>query len=95
MIVEVKFVGSYRNFVSKGRLGLEFGGQSVDLDDVARTIAKKFPKLKRLLVDSETKTFKSNLLVLVNGKEIGVLDGLQTAVKDKDEVVFVPVVHGG
>ena len=38
---------------------------------------------------------KSNALILLNGKEISVLNGLQTKVKDGDEVVFVPVVHGG
>jgi molybdopterin converting factor small subunit len=31
----------------------------------------------------------------VNGKEISVLNGLDTVLKDGDEVVFVPVVHGG
>jgi molybdopterin converting factor small subunit len=35
------------------------------------------------------------MLVLVNGREISVLNGLETRVKDEDEVVFVPVVHGG
>jgi molybdopterin converting factor small subunit len=31
----------------------------------------------------------------VNGKEISVLQGLETVIKDGDEVVFVPVLHGG
>jgi molybdopterin converting factor small subunit len=31
----------------------------------------------------------------VNGREISVLNGLDTILKDGDEVVFVPVVHGG
>jgi molybdopterin converting factor small subunit len=33
--------------------------------------------------------------MLVNGKEIGVLKGLETKLKDGDELVLVPVVHGG
>ena len=33
--------------------------------------------------------------MLVNGREISVLNGLETRVNDEDEVVFVPVVHGG
>jgi molybdopterin converting factor small subunit len=37
----------------------------------------------------------SNSLVLVNGTEISVLSGLDTNLKDGDEVVFIPVVHGG
>jgi len=31
----------------------------------------------------------------VNGKEISVLKGLETLVSDGDEVVLVPVTHGG
>jgi molybdopterin converting factor small subunit len=35
------------------------------------------------------------MLVLVNGREISVLNGLETVVKAGDELVFVPVMHGG
>jgi molybdopterin converting factor small subunit len=35
------------------------------------------------------------MLVLVNGREISVLDGFETTLNDNDEVVFVPVMHGG
>jgi molybdopterin converting factor small subunit len=38
---------------------------------------------------------RKNMLVLVNGQEIGVLDGLETVVEDGDEVVFIRVIHGG
>jgi molybdopterin converting factor small subunit len=53
------------------------------------------PKLEQALIDPECESPKTNMLVLVNGKEIGVLNGLETAIKDGDELVFVPVVHGG
>jgi len=34
-------------------------------------------------------------LILVGGKEISALQGLETLVKDADEIVLVPMVHGG
>jgi len=34
-------------------------------------------------------------LILVNDREIGVLNSLETKLNDGDEVVLVPVVHGG
>ena len=34
-------------------------------------------------------------VILVNGREISILNGYQTEVSDGDEIVFVPVVHGG
>jgi hypothetical protein len=36
-----------------------------------------------------------NALILVNGREVGVLDGVGTVVGDGDDVVSVSVRHGG
>lgn len=36
-----------------------------------------------------------NIIVLVNGVEAGVLKGLDTELKDGDEVVLLPAAHGG
>ncbi|MFX0092174.1 MAG: MoaD/ThiS family protein, partial [Candidatus Hodarchaeota archaeon] len=38
---------------------------------------------------------RPNALILVNGKEISVLNGLETQVEDGDKIVLVPVSHGG
>jgi molybdopterin converting factor small subunit len=35
------------------------------------------------------------MLILINGREISALNGLDTILQEGDEVVFVPVVHGG
>ena len=53
------------------------------------------PALRRNLIDENLEEPKPNALVLVNGREISVLNGLATKVRDGDEIVFVPVVHGG
>jgi|GEM_PF-486272 molybdopterin converting factor small subunit len=37
----------------------------------------------------------SDILVFINGVEIGVLNGLDTILKQGDEVIFLPAVHGG
>jgi molybdopterin converting factor small subunit len=34
-------------------------------------------------------------LIILDGKEISALQGLETEVKDYDEIVLVPMVHGG
>jgi molybdopterin synthase sulfur carrier subunit len=94
MVITVKFVGSFRSISGKSKLTLEFEG-TVPLRKAIREIAEKLPKLKRVLVDPELKDPRPNTLILVNGKEINVLNGLDTALADGDEVVFVPVVHGG
>ena len=58
-------------------------------------IAEELPKLEPALIDTESESPKTNVLVLVNGKEVSVLDRFETMIKDGDEVVFVPIVHGG
>jgi len=32
---------------------------------------------------------------MVSGTEVGALNGLDTMLKDGDEIVFLPVAHGG
>ncbi len=34
-------------------------------------------------------------LIIINGREVNTLKGLETKVKDGDLVAFIPVTHGG
>ena len=58
-------------------------------------LGKEVPELKRSLIDPHLEDPRPNALIIVNGREIGVLAGLETKLKDGDEVVFIPVIHGG
>jgi len=58
-------------------------------------IIEELPELERTLVDPELEDPKLNTLILLNGREIGVLNRLETVLKDGDEIVFIPVSHGG
>jgi molybdopterin converting factor small subunit len=53
------------------------------------------PELEKSFSDQQAGDAVSNGLILVNGREISVLNGLETKLNDGDEIVFVPVVHGG
>jgi len=94
MVVSVKFVGSFRGISGKDKLTLKFG-RSVSLTALVKKTVEQMPKLRSSLIDPESGEPRRSMLVLVNGREISVLNGLETRVNDKDEVVFVPVVHGG
>jgi molybdopterin synthase sulfur carrier subunit len=94
MAVTVRFVGSLRAASKKSKLKLEFG-KTASLKEVVRRIVEDQPKLRQALIDPELDDPRTNALILVNGKDISVLDGLDTMLKDGDELVFVPVVHGG
>jgi MoaD family protein len=94
MTVTVKFVGSLRHVSGVNELALTLK-DGFSIKELMTEIARELPELKRNLIDSQLEDPRPNALILVNGREISVLNGLATNVKDGDEVVLVPVVHGG
>jgi MoaD family protein len=94
MTVNIKFIGSFRSLSGKNELELRLQ-ESSPIREVVKMIVEELPKLGQALIDPEFEGPKTNMLVLVNGKELSVLDRFETMIIDGDEVVFVPVVHGG
>jgi molybdopterin synthase sulfur carrier subunit len=94
MAANVRFIGSFRSISGKHKLtiGVE---SSTQLRDVVKRIVEELPNLKRAFIDPELEEPRRDMLVLVNGREISVLKGLETVIKGGDEVIFVPVLHGG
>jgi molybdopterin synthase sulfur carrier subunit len=94
MVVTVRFIGAFRSVSGKSKLSIKFE-DTVPLREAVKKIVKELPKLEPALIDPDLEDPRPNALVLVNGKEINVLNGLETILEDGDEVVFVPVIHGG
>ena len=94
MAITVKFVGALRHLSGAGKLDCDYKGCG-SIEELVNELVDKLPLLKRSLVDQQLVDPRPNALILVNGREIGVLGGLGTKLRDGDEVVFVPVVHGG
>lgn len=92
--VNVRLLGVFRGFSGKSRITLKLEQPTVR--KVIQKLTDSLPvEAKRLLVDPELNDLRSNALILVNGKEIGVLKGLETEIKEGDEVTLIPVTHGG
>ena len=92
--VTLKFIGALRRDSGTDKLTVDCK-KGASLLDLVNAVTKTFPALRRNLLDEQLEEPKPNALMIVNGREISVLDGLETKLKDGDEVVFVPVVHGG
>jgi MoaD family protein len=90
----IKFVGALRHLSGKTSTTLDVE-EGASIRNVVDAISQQIPALKHTFTDGDLNDSRSNLLVLVNGVEISVLAGYNTKVSDGDEVVFVPVVHGG
>lgn len=93
MGIALKFIGALRRDSKANELVLE--SKNCTLIELIDKLTKQLPALRPNLLDEHLNPPKTNALILINGKEISVLDGLKSKVKDGDEVVFIPVVHGG
>lgn len=67
---------------------------SVELEE-KETVSELMHKLKAEFFAGKEFADESSLLIMVNGKEISVLNGLKTELKDKDTLKLIPASHGG
>ncbi|MEM2104184.1 MAG: MoaD/ThiS family protein [Candidatus Bathyarchaeia archaeon] len=95
MRVKVKFVGGLRSLVGQSEIQLKLEREMASLSEAINKMVEELPELKKAIIDSELGDPRPNALIIVNGKEIGVLNGLETVLRDGAEIVFLTVSHGG
>jgi molybdopterin converting factor small subunit len=94
--VHVKLYGVLKTAAKTERLELDFESPiSIRqlVNKLVSVIAR--PEFETYLIDADTKDPIPNALILVSGTEIGALNGIDSTLRDGDEVVFLPVAHGG
>jgi MoaD family protein len=94
MSLTIKFIGALRHLSGKTQFTVNFQ-DGLSIKELVAKISQELPELRRAFSDQELNDSRSNSLILVNGREISVLNGYETNLSDGDEIVFVPVVHGG
>ena len=92
--MKVRFIGPLRHTSGTVEIALNIDG-AVTMKELMREITNELPALAQSLNDKQLDDPRPNNLIIINGKEISVLNGLKTKIVDGDEVVLVPVVHGG
>src|SRR4030067_1195930 len=92
--INIRLLGVFRGLSGKDLHALNLKKPTVR-SVVLKLVESLSVEGKRLLVDPELNDPRPNALILVNGKEINVLKGLETELKDGDEVALIPVSHGG
>jgi MoaD family protein len=94
MPITLKFIGALRKYSGKTQLSVNIS-EGTSLKALLTKLTHDMPELEKIFSDQDLNDSQSNALILINGREISVLNGLKTKVTDGDEIVFVPVVHGG
>ena len=91
----VRLLGVFQGISGIKQLRVEFG-RPVTLGKVIQRLVELLsPEFRRMLIDPELSDPRPNAIILVNGTEIGVFTGLETTVSDGDEIVLIPISHGG
>jgi molybdopterin converting factor small subunit len=97
MDVRVRLFGVFRSAAKTSELSLHVSDGTPTVKTVISQIVstESFAALKQLLLDSETSDPRPNALIMVSGREISTLNGLETKLTEDDELSLLPVAHGG
>jgi molybdopterin synthase sulfur carrier subunit len=94
MKVEVRFFTSLREITGKKVEEVQLQ-RSITVEELLTGFSKKYGReFMESLYDEEGKVH-SYLSILVNGKSINVLQGLDTELKEGDTIAILPPVGGG
>ena len=95
VIVQVNFFGVYQRIAGKKKVQLKLKKHSTiksALVELAKNVSKE---LEQVLMETQNDESRPKALILVNGKEISVLQGLETKINQDEELTLIPMVHGG
>ncbi len=91
--VKVNFFGVLKNYA-----GIEFVELRLEepatIESVLIKLTNKITGFKKLYKKGNIEN-ESDLLIVLNKKEIGVLNGFRTIVKNNDTIFLIPTIHGG
>lgn len=58
-------------------------------------LAKKYEAISRFLYEPSSQELRGEVAVIVNGREIRHLNGLETRLRTGDKITFIPPIAGG
>jgi molybdopterin converting factor small subunit len=97
MNVHVRLFGVFRSAAKTSELSLQISDENATVRAaISRLVsADSLVDLRHLLFDGQVADPRPNALIMVSGREIGTLDGLETRLTKHDELSLLPVAHGG
>ena len=92
MKLKIKFLRPFSDAVGKSELEIDFNRNT--FEDLIKILVNKYPKLKNEFY-TEDDVLTDYLCVFVNDKPIAALNGLNTKLKNGDELLFFIPISGG
>ncbi|MDF1537389.1 MAG: MoaD/ThiS family protein [Candidatus Thorarchaeota archaeon] len=92
MIVKVRFRGPIAARMSSDIYEIK-ADNNATLNDVLINLIREHEEVRDVWTSSEQ--MDRDTLLLRNDADIGLFDGLETKLDDGDELIILPLVHGG
>ena len=92
MKLKIKFLKPFSDAVGKSELELDFDGAT--LEDMLKVLVNRYPRLKKEFY-TKTDELTDYMCMFVNDKPISALNGINTELKNGDELLFFIPVSGG
>lgn len=95
--IHIKFYGVFRTAARTSEIDFNVSGLIPTVRSlISQLVAgNEYADLKRLLLETASEDPRPNALIIVSGREINSLDGLETSLSENDELGLLPVAHGG
>ncbi|MDQ1279280.1 MAG: hypothetical protein QG670_540 [Thermoproteota archaeon] len=94
VLVKVEFMGTLRGAVGKKSYEV-IVDEPVTVGRLLKKLNTSLNLKKNVLFNRESLTPRSEILILVDGKEISILNGFATKLTNESQVTLIPVSHGG
>ena len=92
MKLKIKLLKPFSDAVGKSELELDFDSNT--LEDLLKVLVDRYPKLKKEFY-TKTDELTEYICMFVNDKPISALNGINTELKNGDELLFFVPVSGG
>jgi molybdopterin synthase sulfur carrier subunit len=93
--VKVRTILTLKSIMGSGETELSFPEEST-LGQLITTLVNKFgDDLASHLYEPNSKNLRSYIRLMVNGQDIAFLKGMETVLRNGDEVLILPPVSGG
>jgi MoaD family protein len=92
---KIHFLGASQTDVGIREISISLEGLS-NLKDLLKELSKKIgPKFNTHIFDPTVGTVNKTVTIIVNGRHYTTLDGLETILRNGDEISFFPPIGGG
>ena len=97
MRIHLKLYGVFKSAAGADAVSVDLPGEEKTVRLAISELLSRpsCAELRKLLLEEEGCDPRSNALILLAGREIGAIAGLDTRLKEGDELSLLPIAHGG